>query len=119
MIAFARRHYAAIACALALVLAVVTAGVALHNAANASRQHAIAFSRELAFESLSINPVNPVAARRLAVAAWRVFPTAEASSAMAALLAGQQQNGMLPADSREVSDVAFIPDGKLLASIGC
>src|SRR5262245_7663634 len=114
----ARRRYAVIAGALAFVLAVVTGGIALHNAANASRQHTIAFSRELAFESLSINSVNPVTARRLAVAAWRVFPTAEASSAMTALLAGQQQNGILPADPREVSDVAFSPDGKLLATAG-
>jgi WD40 repeat protein/transcriptional regulator with XRE-family HTH domain len=114
----ARRRYAVIAGALAFVLAVVTAGIALRNAASASRQHTIAFSRELAFESLSINSVNPVTARRLAVAAWRVFPTAEANSAMTALLVGQQQNGILPADPREVSDVAFSPNGKLLATTG-
>src|SRR5207247_5205974 len=102
----------------ASILAVVTAGIAVRNAANASRQHAIAFSRELAAESLSVDPTNPVTARRLAVAAWRVFPTTEASSAMTALLAEQQQNGILPADPREVSDVAFSPNGKLLATAG-
>ena len=114
----ARRRYAAIAGVLAVILAVITGGIALNNAANAARQHAIAFSRELAFESLLINPVNPVTARRLAVAAWRVFPTTQASSAMTDLLAGQQQNGILPADSLGVSDVAFSPTGKLLATIG-
>jgi WD40 repeat protein len=114
----ARRRYAAIAGALAFILAVVTAGIAVRNAANASRQHTMAFSRELAFESLSINSLNPVTARRLAVAAWRVFPTTEASSAMTTLLAEQQQNGILPADPSGVSDVAFSPDGKLLASAG-
>ena len=36
-------------------------------------------------------------ARRLAVAAWRVFPTDQASSAMTTLLTEQQQNGILPA----------------------
>jgi len=71
----ARRRYAAIAGLLAFILTVIAAGVAWHNAANASRQHTIAFSRELAFESLTIDPLNPVTARRLAVAAWRVFPT--------------------------------------------
>jgi WD40 repeat protein/transcriptional regulator with XRE-family HTH domain len=112
----ARRRYAAIAGFLAFILAVVTAGIAVRNAADATRQHTMAFSRELAFESLSINPVNPVTARRLAVAAWRVFPTTEASSAMTTLLAEQQQNGILPADPAGVSDVAFSPNGKLLAT---
>jgi hypothetical protein len=36
-----------------------------------------------------------VAARRLAVAAWRVYPTTLAASAMTTLLAEQQQDGML------------------------
>src|SRR5262249_28622262 len=102
----------------AFILAVVTAGIAVRNAANASRQHSMAFSRELAFESLSINSLNPVTARRLAVAAWRVFPTTEASSAMTTLLAGQQQNGILLADPSGASDVASSPDGKLLATAG-
>ena len=47
----------------------------MHNASSASRQHAIALSRQLAAESLVIAPGDPVTARRLAVAAWRVFPT--------------------------------------------
>ena len=37
---------------------------------------------------------------------------------MTALLAGQQQAGMSPADPSGVYDVAFSPDGKLLASAG-
>ena len=55
-------------------------------------------------------------ARRLAVAAWRVFPTDQASSVMTTLLAEQQQDGILPADPSGVNGVAFSPDGKLLAS---
>src|SRR5215831_12576896 len=115
----ARRWQAVIAGLLVLTLAAIAAaGIAVRNAADASRQHALALSRQLAAESLSVASTNPVTARRLAVAAWRVFPTAEAYSAMTALLAGQQQNGILPADPREVSDVAFSPSGKLMASIG-
>ena len=113
----ARRRHAVIAGLLALTLTAVTAaGIAVHNAANAARQHAIALSRQLAAESLSVDPAHPVTARRLAVAAWRVFPTAEASSAMTTLLIEQQQNGILPADPSAVNGVAFSPDGKLLAS---
>src|SRR6185437_4362791 len=71
-----RRRRAVIAGLLALTL---TAGIAVHdaataarNAANAERQHNIALSRQLAAESLSIDPADPVTARQLAVAAWAV-----------------------------------------------
>ena len=118
---------------LALTLAAVTAaGIAAHNAATAARnaataarnaasaerQHAISLSRQLAAESLNIDAADPVIARRLTVAAWAVFPTGQAASAMTTLLAEQQQQGMLPADPSTVSGVAFSPDGTLLASAG-
>jgi WD40 repeat protein len=112
-----RRRRAAIAVLLALTLIAITAaGIAVRNAANADRQHAIALSRQLAAESLTIDPTDSVTARRLAVAAWRVFPTDLADSVMTTLLTGQQQDGILPADSFLVYGVAFSPDGKLLAS---
>ena len=122
----ARRRHAVIAGLLALTLTAVTAaGIAVHNAANATqqaanaiRQHAIALSRQLAAESLNIAPANPVTARRLAVAAWRVFPTDQADSAMTTLLTEQQRDGILPADPSSVFGVAFSPDGRLLASAG-
>ena len=98
--------------------AVHNAATAARNAASAERQHAIALSRQLAAESLNIDGTDPVTARRLAVAAWAVFPTGQAASAMTALLAEQQQRGMLPAGPSPVHGVAFSPDGKLLASAG-
>jgi hypothetical protein len=120
-----RRRQAVIAGLLALLTA---AGIAVHdaataarNAAGAERQHAIALSRQLAAESLYIDGTNPVTARRLAVAAWAVFPTRQAALAITTLLAEQQQQGML-SDGKPlpgpsiVSGVAFSPDGKLLAS---
>ena len=119
----ARRRQAVIGGLLALTLTAITAaGIAVHNAANATRQHTLAVSRQLAAESLSVDPTNPLTARRLAVAAWRVFPTTQAYSAMTALLARQQQDGFLPAAPPSahggVYGVAFSPNGKLLASIG-
>ena len=112
-----RRRRAVIAGLLALTMTAITAaGIAVHNAANATRQHAIALSRQLAAQSLNIDPTDPVTARQLAVAAWRVFPTGQADSAMTTLLTEQQQQGILPADPSGVNGVAFSPDGKLLAT---
>ena len=112
-----RRRQAMIAGLLTVTLiAIAAAGIAVHNAASATRQHALALSRQLAAESLSIDPAYPVIARRLAVAAWRVSRTDQAASAITTLLGDQQQDGMLPADPAAVNAVAFSPDGKLLAS---
>jgi WD40 repeat protein/transcriptional regulator with XRE-family HTH domain len=121
-----RRRRALLAGLLALTLIAVTtaviaahnAAVATHNAAVAAREHAIALSRQLAEASLAVDPTDPYTARQLAAAAWHVFPTGQAASVMATLLADQQQNSVLPADPVTVSGVAFSPDGKLLASAG-
>jgi WD40 repeat protein/transcriptional regulator with XRE-family HTH domain len=121
-----RRRRGVIAGLLALTLiAVSAAGIAARDAANASRQaanaarqHAIALSRQLAAESVAAQSTHPLTARRLAAAAWRIFPTSQAGSALAGLLMDQQQGGILPGNPANggVGAVAFSPDGKLLAT---
>jgi WD40 repeat protein/transcriptional regulator with XRE-family HTH domain len=121
-----RRRRGVLAGLLALtVIAVSGAGIAVRDAASASRQaasasrqHAIALSRELATESQAADSVSPLTARRLAVAAWRIFPTDQAGAVLAGLLMEQQQRGILPGDpaSGGVLQVAFSPDGTLLAA---
>jgi hypothetical protein len=121
-----RRRRGVIAGLLALtVIAISAAGLAVRDAANASRQaanasrqHAIALSRQLAANSLAADPTNPLTARRLAVAAWRIFPTDQAGSVLAGLLMEQQQRGILPGNpfNGGVNVVAFSPDGHLLAA---
>jgi len=120
------RRQAVVAGLVALtVIAIAAFGFAVRNAANATRQaaiadqqRAIALSRQLAADSLATDSSDALTARQLAVAAWRVFPTNQAVSAMDTLLAEQQQDGMLFATSAQggVSGLAFSPDGKLLAS---
>ena len=86
---------------------------------NAIRAQATALSRQLAAQAIALQSSDLLTAERLAVAAWRVSPTAEAGSAMEAFLAEQQKEGILPADTGPgggVYGVAFSPDGKLLAS---
>jgi transcriptional regulator with XRE-family HTH domain/Tol biopolymer transport system component len=112
-----RRRQTVIAGLLALTLTAITAaGIAVHNAVNATRQHAIALSRQLAAESLILDPVDPLTARLLAVAAWRVFPTAQAGSVMATFLGPTGRPLQVGTGGGPGSSVAFSPDGKLLAS---
>jgi len=111
-----RRRRGVIAGLLGLtVIAISAAGIAMHNAANASRQHAIALSIQLAAEGLALASADPVTAGRLAVAAWRVSPTDQARSAMTTLLAEQYQDVILPGDP-PVAEVAFSRDDNLLAA---
>jgi WD40 repeat protein len=121
-----RRAAATVLAAVTLIASTATV-VAVHYARNATRQHAIALSRQLAAESLSLDPGNPVTARRLAVAAWRVYPTSQASAAMTTLIEEQQQNGDLPVapsgsapdgDAKGAHGAAFSPNGSLLATAG-
>ena len=91
-------------------------GRAVHNAANATLQHAHALSRQLAADALEVDPTDPLAARQLAVAAWSVSPTSQAGSVMTTLLSEQRKSGTMYAEPVAVNGVAFSPDGKLLAS---
>ncbi|HXZ72620.1 MAG TPA: WD40 repeat domain-containing protein, partial [Streptosporangiaceae bacterium] len=121
-----RRRRGVIASLLALtVIAVSAAGIAARDAAsasrqaaNAARQHAIALSRQLAAESAAAEPTHPLTARRLAAAAWRIYPTSQAGSVLAHFLMDQQQGGILPGNPANggALAVAFSPDGKLLAT---
>ena len=94
--AIRRRRTSIALLAVSTLIATATAVIAVHYAANANRQHAIALSRQLAAESLSIDPTRPVVARQLAAAAWRVSPTLQASSAITTLLTEQQQDSIMP-----------------------
>ncbi|MFI1585103.1 WD40 repeat domain-containing protein [Embleya sp. NPDC020630] len=99
--------------ATAMTLAVIT----YQKSTEASLQHAIALSRQLAAESLNIDSAHPVTARRLAAAAWHAAHTDQARNAMTRLLDEQQRTGMLPVSADRVSGVAFSPDGNLLATV--
>ena len=115
----ARQRRGVIAGLVALTLiAVSAAGIAVHDAANASRQRVIALSQQLAVDSLFIASGDPLTARRLAVAAWSVYPSESALSIMTKFLTEQQQDGILPGDPANggVKALAFSPDGQRLAS---
>jgi len=102
------------------LLAVLTAvvlvlgGVAVWQRGEAAKQRDRALSRDLAGRSELVGDSDPVLAKLLSVAAWRVSPTPEAHAGML-LAAARPSIGVLdtPSDA-----VAFSPDGKTLATGG-
>ncbi len=115
--------------ALAVLVAVAgtISGAALRYAGDARHANAIVLSRRLADDSVALRQASPIGAGQLALAAYSVYPTSQARSAVEGLLLGQEQHGELPAvpgDSEPQDSatgllgVAFSPDGHLLAAVG-
>jgi WD40 repeat protein len=104
-----------------LAAALVATGVALwqRQAAVTARQAAISaqrvsLSRQLAAQGKAIDSTDPVTARRLAAAAWRIAHTDEARDSLLSLLA--EQRSTLYGHTGAVNAVAFSPDSSLLAT---
>jgi WD40 repeat protein/transcriptional regulator with XRE-family HTH domain len=103
-----------------LIAAIAGAAIAAAAARNASQQRTIAVSGQLAGESEALDAGDPVTASRLAAAAWRIAPTAQARDSMLDALA-QPDHGVLLAHTGAffgVTQVVFSPDGKTLATVG-
>jgi WD40 repeat protein len=101
--------------ALLSALALVSAGAALNAANEADHQRSLAVSRQLAAQSEVAG--DPVISSLLAVAAWRIAPTAEARQRMLAA-AARTGRGVLTGHSLSVRSLAFSPDGTIIATGG-
>jgi WD domain, G-beta repeat len=115
-----RRRMLAGTLVILLIAAVAGAAIAGAAARNASRQRTIAVSGQLAAESEALDAGDPITASRLAAAAWRIAPTAQARDSMLDALA-QPDHGVLLADTAAfvaVTQVVFSHDGKTLATVG-
>ncbi|GAA4442339.1 WD40 repeat domain-containing protein [Phytohabitans houttuyneae] len=111
-----RRHISSAIAAAMTVLMVLTASAAFianRNEARANEQHALALSRQLAAQSLSMSGVDQVRSQKLAAAALRVAPTPEAADAATAALANYRS---VLGHRSPVQSLAFSPDGRLLAT---
>ncbi|MFC5748429.1 NACHT and WD repeat domain-containing protein [Actinomadura rugatobispora] len=96
------------------VVALVAAGAAVDAAGDAGRQRDLAVSRQLAAQSEVAG--DPTVSALLAVAAWRVAPTPEARHRMLDV-ATRPGRGALRGPG-PVTELAFSPDGSLIATGG-
>ena len=117
-----RRGFTAGLIALALLAsgAATFAGIAAQRArrddAALRAETAVALSRGLAAQALTLDATDPYTARQLAAAAWRLSPTTEAGQAAATLLT--EQAGTLITPDGPIHSAAFNPAGTVLATAG-
>ena len=111
-----RRLSAALAALLAVAVTVGTMAVWQWREAVGQRQQAT--SRQLAAQALSVAATDAAQAMRLSLAAYRASPTMEARGALLSLASAPAYTGRLSNGSGLVKDVAFSPDGAVLAAAG-
>jgi dipeptidyl aminopeptidase/acylaminoacyl peptidase len=112
------RQLRVLAIGLAVLLLVVTgvSVVAVHQRQDAVRARQVAVSRQLAAEALALVDSRPGTAMLLSVEAFRIAPTVEARSALLSMSAHESYRGELNAHAEAISEVAFSPDGRILAA---
>lgn len=109
-----RRRRLVMACLAALtVIALIAAVIAINRATEADRQRNLTLSRELAAQSEVAG--DPVISALLAVAAWRIAPTAEARHRLLVAVASPDR-AVLTGHGADITALAFSPDGKIIAS---
>ncbi|GAA2431893.1 hypothetical protein GCM10010191_52200 [Actinomadura vinacea] len=108
-----RRRLVMAGLAVLTVVALIAAVAAVDAAGDADRQRRLAVSRQLAAQSEIAG--DPTISSLLAVAAWRIAPTAEARYRMldAATRPGR---GSIKGDGRTIIELAFSPDGSKIAT---
>ncbi|HEX2314745.1 MAG TPA: hypothetical protein VHJ17_13470 [Thermomonospora sp.] len=108
-----RRRLVMAGLAVLSAVALAAAGAAVSAARDADRQRNLAVSRQLAAQSEVAG--DPATSALLAVAAWRIAPTAEARHRMLSA-AARTGRGSLTGHSSFVRALAFSPDGKVIAT---
>jgi WD40 repeat protein len=110
-----RRRRALIVLSVLLILAVVAAGIAVVAQRATAQERNVAVSQRVATQALELRATNPALAAQLALAAYRLTPTADARGSL--LSAGANSDvTRLTGHTNAVKGVALSPDGHTLAT---
>ncbi|WP_409464835.1 hypothetical protein [Amycolatopsis sp. GA6-003] len=104
--------------AVLMAAALTVAVVAVRQREHALAQERIATSRQLAAEAQTQAGLDPAAAIRKSLDAYRAHPTAEARGAILSLASKRRFDALLPSPSATTAEVALSPDGRWLAAPG-
>jgi WD40 repeat protein len=111
-----RRRQAFTAALLLLIISLAGVAVTAIRASHASiHERDIAISDQLASESEAVGIADATRSQLESIAAWSVYPTAQARYSMLAA-AASPESATLTAGDGSVASVAFSPDGKTLAT---
>ncbi|GAB3453338.1 hypothetical protein GCM10027436_53950 [Actinophytocola sediminis] len=99
-----------------LLVATAVGVVAVQQRHDAEQAGQYAVSRQLAARALTLVESRPGTAKLLSVEAFRTAPTAEARGALLSMSAHQSYQTELTSHSEPISEVAFSPDGRTLAT---
>ncbi|RCG31310.1 hypothetical protein DQ384_11380 [Sphaerisporangium album] len=111
------RRFGIMALVVSLIIAIIAAAGAVNSANDAHHQRTLALSRQLAAQSETLSTADPVASTLLAVAAWRIAPTADARVSLLTAI-GRPGRGVLADHTQDITSVAINSDGRTLASAG-
>jgi WD40 repeat protein len=104
----------------AAVVALLAAAsvITLQQRDDARDQHRVAVARQLVAEATALRETDPLRAAQLSLAAWRIAPDVPASRDSLISTQAYPLPTRLPGHTGEVRDVAYSPDGRVLASAG-
>jgi WD40 repeat protein len=99
-----------------LAVALALTGVTVQQRRQADRDRQVALSRQLSATAETLRGSDPPTAALLSIEAYRAAPTPEARGSLLSSAAALAYQAALTGHTDRVTDVAFHPDGKLLAS---
>jgi WD40 repeat protein len=110
-----RRGRAITVLSVLLILAVVAAGIAVVAQRATARERNVAVSQRVGSQALELRTTNPALAAQLALAAYRLTPTADARGSLLSTGANPDVT-RLTGHTNAVKGVAISPDGHILAT---
>ncbi|MEV4318084.1 helix-turn-helix domain-containing protein [Actinocrispum sp. NPDC049592] len=109
-------RYLAAGLAVLLVLVTVISVVAVGEREQAEQAQAVAISRQLATQALTLAESDPGRAKLLSVEAYRTAPTLEARGALMSMSGHSEYRTEIQAQPGAVSDLAYRPDGTIVSA---